>query len=158
MASQNTTPSHQPLPDRLTLRVPLGLPQAVEAAARSQLTSSPEYVRRALLQALRGDGVHLGADGEIELDRQDLALIGAETMPRAPHNPGSWPPIMRAETAAGYCDERTVEAFLRGVGTHYPEPTKVKGKGDRWLRVELDVAIERLTGRATHIKDAADAL
>jgi hypothetical protein len=65
---------------------------------------------------------------------------------------------MRAETAAGYCDERTVEAFLNSVGTLYPEPTKVKGKGERWLKVELDAAIERLTGRVAHIRDAADAL
>ena len=60
-------------PDRLTLRVPLGLPQAIEAAARRQLTTPPEYVRRALLQALKGDGVHLGADGEIQLGQQALA-------------------------------------------------------------------------------------
>jgi hypothetical protein len=79
-------------------------------------------------------------------------------MPRAPHIPGAWPRLMRAETAAGYCDEVSVEAFLRGVGTLYPEPTRVKGKGDRWLKEELDAAIERLTGRATHIKDAADVL
>jgi hypothetical protein len=60
-----TTPiSHYP--DRLTLRVPLGLPQAIEAAARRQLTSPPEYIRRVLLQALKGDGVHLGADGRID--------------------------------------------------------------------------------------------
>jgi hypothetical protein len=65
---------------------------------------------------------------------------------------------MRAETAAAYCDEVSVEAFLRGVGTHYPEPTNVKGKGDRWLKEELDAAIERLARRVHHIKDAADVL
>jgi hypothetical protein len=65
---------------------------------------------------------------------------------------------MRAETAAGYCDERTVESFLHAVGTLYPEPTRVKGKGDRWLKEDLDAAIERLTGRAPHIRDAADVL
>ena len=56
-------------PDRLTLRVPLGLPQAIEAAARRQLTSPPEYVRRALLNALNVDGVRLGVDGNIETAR-----------------------------------------------------------------------------------------
>ena len=57
-------------PDRLTLRVPLGLPQAIEAAARRQLTSPPEYVREeALLNALSVDGVRLGADGNIDAVR-----------------------------------------------------------------------------------------
>jgi hypothetical protein len=48
-------------------RGPLGLPQAIEAAARNQLTSPAEYVRRALVRALAADGVHLGADGAIRL-------------------------------------------------------------------------------------------
>ena len=65
---------------------------------------------------------------------------------------------MRAETAAGYCDERSVESFLRGVGKLYPEPTNVMGRGDRWLIEDLDAAIERQLGRATHVKDAADVL
>ncbi len=30
---------------------------------------------------------------------------GTSVMSRTPHNPGSWPPLMRAETAAAYCDE-----------------------------------------------------
>ena len=47
---------------------------------------------------------------------------------------GSWPRLMRARTAAAYCDERSVEAFLRSVGSIYPEPVKVAGKGGRWLR------------------------
>jgi hypothetical protein len=53
-------------PARLTLRAPIGLPQAIEAAARSQMTSPSEYVRRALLRALNADGVHLDADGRID--------------------------------------------------------------------------------------------
>jgi hypothetical protein len=52
-------------PDRITLRTPLGLPQAIEAAARRQLTSPSEYVRRALLQALAADGVRLAPDGSV---------------------------------------------------------------------------------------------
>jgi hypothetical protein len=52
-------------PARLTLRVPEGLPQAIEAAARSQLTSPSEYVRRAVLSALKGDGIQVGTDGSV---------------------------------------------------------------------------------------------
>jgi hypothetical protein len=60
------------------------------------------------------------------------------------YNPaGSWPRLMRAETAAAYLDEKSVEAFRRGVGTIYPRPIKVTGKGDRWLRDDLDAAIEK---------------
>ena len=65
---------------------------------------------------------------------------------------------MRAETAAAYCDERSVESFLRAVGHLYPQPIKVKGKGLRWLREDLDHAIERMTGRASHVRDAAVVL
>jgi hypothetical protein len=79
-------------------------------------------------------------------------------MSRPPHNPGSWPRLMRAETAAAYVDERSVEAFQRGVGTLYPEPIRVSGKGDRWLKEDLDEAIERLTGRASLIRDASAVL
>jgi hypothetical protein len=53
--------------DRLTLRVPLGLPQAIEAAATRQLTSPAEYVRRALLGALNADGIRLEADGKFHI-------------------------------------------------------------------------------------------
>lgn len=80
-------------------------------------------------------------------------------MTRVPHAPqGTWPRLMRAETAAAYCDERSVEAFLYAVGSLYPKPVKVKGKGDGWLKEDLDQAIERLTGRAHLIKDASAVL
>jgi hypothetical protein len=36
---------------------------------------------------------------------------------------------MRAETAAAYLDEKSVEAFRRGVGTVYPVPIKVVTDG-----------------------------
>ena len=58
----------------------------------------------------------------------------------------AWPRLMRAETAARYLDETSVEAFRRGVGTIYPRPRKVARKGDRWLKDDLDQAIDRLTG------------
>jgi hypothetical protein len=65
---------------------------------------------------------------------------------------------MRAETAAAYCDEKSVEAFLRSIPSTYPRPIKVSGKGDRWLKDDLDAAIERLTGRAALVKDASAVL
>ena len=65
---------------------------------------------------------------------------------------------MRAETAAAYCDESSVEAFRRSVGQLYPSPVNVRGKGDRWLKEDLDAAIERLAGRAHYIRDASAVL
>ena len=71
-------------------------------------------------------------------------------------NPGSWPRLMRAETAAAYVDEKSVESFLRAVGTIYPEPIHIAGKGDRWLRDRLDEAIDRLDIKGEMIRDIAD--
>lgn len=79
-------------------------------------------------------------------------------MRRVPHNPGSWPRLMRAETAAAYCDEKSVEAFLKSIGKLYPEPIKVAGKGDRWLRETLDQALDRLGRTEETIRDIADVL
>lgn len=68
-------------------------------------------------------------------------------MTRPVHNPGQWPALMRAATAAAYVDELSVEAFRRAVGTLCPLPVHVEGKGERWLRTDLDAAIERIAGR-----------
>ena len=68
-------------------------------------------------------------------------------MTRPLSNPGSWPRLMRAQTAADYVDEKSVETFRRGVGNIYPSPIKVSGKGYRWLREDLDRAIDGLRGR-----------
>ena len=70
----------------------------------------------------------------------------------------AWPRLMRAETAARYVDEKSVGAFRRSVGTIYPAPIKVAGKGDRWLRDDLDAAIEQLTSRPTMVRDASAVL
>jgi predicted DNA-binding transcriptional regulator AlpA len=75
------------------------------------------------------------------------------------HNtPSSWPRLMRAKTAAKYVDERSVDAFRRAVGTLWPKPHRISGKGERWLREELDQAIDRATGRRKRIEDASDVL
>jgi hypothetical protein len=67
-----------------------------------------------------------------------------------------WPRLMTAVTAAAYCDEASVGAFRRGVGKIWPRPRKIIGKGERWLREDLDEAIDRLT--MSNLKDAADVL
>ena len=68
-----------------------------------------------------------------------------------------WPRLMTAATAAAYCDEKSVETFRRGVGKLWPRPKRVKGRGERWLREELDQAIDRLAG-GSGARDLADVL
>jgi hypothetical protein len=63
---------------------------------------------------------------------------------------GSWPIEMRSQTAAGYCDEPSVEAFLekvqRGI---YPAPMRESGCLPKWHRLKLDKAIARRHGIPT---------
>ena len=73
-------------------------------------------------------------------------------------NVGGWPRLMRATTAAAYVDERSVDAFRRAVGTIWPRPVKVDGKGERWLKEDLDEAIEKATKRPSAVRDASDVL
>ena len=58
--------------------------------------------------------------------------------------PGSWPLEMRAETAAAYVDEPSVEAFLakveRGI---YSQPARQQGCLPKWHRAKLDRDIAR---------------
>jgi hypothetical protein len=79
-------------------------------------------------------------------------------MSKRPFNSGSWPRLMRALTAAAYVDECSVDAFRRSVGTLWPRPLKLAGKGERWLKEDLDEAIEQATKRRSSIRDAADVL
>jgi hypothetical protein len=48
---------------------------------------------------------------------------------------------MAANLAAGYCGESTVEAFLKRVGTDYPQPRVSEGRRRLWLKDDLDRAI-----------------
>jgi hypothetical protein len=61
--------------------------------------------------------------------------------------PGCWPLEMRAATAAAYCDEPSVEAFLskveRGV---YSQPKRDKGMLPKWHRARLDQDVARRHG------------
>jgi hypothetical protein len=60
---------------------------------------------------------------------------------------GAWPLEMRAETAAAYCDEPSVEAFLTKVSRGlYPPPRREKGSLPKWHRHKLDVSIARRHG------------
>lgn len=79
-------------------------------------------------------------------------------MTRRPHNPGSWPRLMRAETAAAYVDEASVQSFRRKVGSVYPLPIVAKGMRARWDREELDRAIGAMRGQPTTVIDAASVL
>ena len=79
-------------------------------------------------------------------------------MSRTPRNPESWPRLMRAETAAAYCDEVSVEAFMRRVGSVYSRPVCICGRGKVWLKAQLDRDIENLSPEAAGIPDAAQLL
>lgn len=54
---------------------------------------------------------------------------------------------MRAPTAAAYCDELSVEAFKRRIGSTYPAPLNINGRRQVWLREQLDEAIDHLSGK-----------
>lgn len=80
-------------------------------------------------------------------------------MPRAPDKVGRpWPRLMRAETAAAYCDERSVEAFTARVGRVYPRSIVVSGRGRVWRKEDLDRSIANLSGSAADVEDAAHLL
>ena len=75
---------------------------------------------------------------------------------RNPRAISGWPRLMSAATAAAYCDETSVEAFRNSVGKLWPRPLKIKGKYERWLKDDLDQAIEALTSKPEHRTDLAD--
>jgi hypothetical protein len=60
---------------------------------------------------------------------------------------GAWPSEMRAETAAAYCDEPSVEAFLSKVKQGiYSPPCRQRGMLPKWHRHKLDEDIARRHG------------
>jgi hypothetical protein len=65
---------------------------------------------------------------------------------------------MRAKTAAAFCDEESVEAFLRAVPTIYSEPDVIPGKGSRWRRNRLEAAMDRFGREPGSAGDLADEL
>jgi hypothetical protein len=78
-------------------------------------------------------------------------------MPRPAVIPtGSWPRRMGAELAAAYCGESTVEAFIKRVGSEYPQPRITEGRRRLWLRDDLDQAI--LPPDLQRVRDVAEDL
>ena len=67
-----------------------------------------------------------------------------------------WPRFMRAETAARYCDEVSVAAFRRKVGSVYPLPITRRGSRQKWDRLEIDAVNPR--NEMQTIIDAASVL
>jgi hypothetical protein len=63
---------------------------------------------------------------------------------------------MCAELAAGYCGERTVEAFIERVGKEYPRPRISDGRRKLWLRDDLDQAI--LPPERSGVRDVGEDL
>jgi hypothetical protein len=71
---------------------------------------------------------------------------------------GSRPIEMRAETAAAYCDEPSVQAFLAKVSKGlYPQPIRSKGSLPKWHRHKLDAAIGRRHGLQPDHPEIEDA-
>ena len=54
---------------------------------------------------------------------------------------GSWPRRMGVELAAAYCGESSVDAFIKRVGSEYPQPRICEGRRRLWLKDDLDAAI-----------------
>jgi hypothetical protein len=72
---------------------------------------------------------------------------------------GVWPPRMPVEMAAGYCGERSAEAFLRGVRSKlYPEPRIKSGRKQVWWKEDLDQTIQTSDAPATGADVLADLL
>ena len=60
---------------------------------------------------------------------------------------GSWPLEMRAETAAGFCDEPSVDAFMAKVERgEYSKPVRKPGCLPKWHRLKLEQDIARRHG------------
>jgi hypothetical protein len=45
---------------------------------------------------------------------------------------------MRADMAAAYVDERSIDTFLKKVGSIYAQPFRGKGRNGFWYRASLD--------------------
>jgi hypothetical protein len=60
-------------PDKLRLRVPRGLPAALQEVARQHNTTPSELARRALLKVLEAEGLAL-RDGRIEPKHADTRV------------------------------------------------------------------------------------
>ncbi len=78
-----------------------------------------------------------------------------------PH--GAWPQEMRAATAAAYCDEPSVDAFLAKVERGaYPQPVRQRRCLPKWHRSKLDRDLARRHGLQADVlilaEDVADLI
>jgi hypothetical protein len=72
---------------------------------------------------------------------------------------GSWPEEMRAETAAGFTDEPSVEAFLRKVEVGiYPPPMRARGCLPKWHKAKLAQVIAHRHGLRPALDEDASHL
>lgn len=72
-----------------------------------------------------------------------------------PH--GAWPLEMRAVTAAAYCDEPSVQAFLAKVSKGiYSQPTRTPNALPKWHRGKLDRDIAKRHGLELPESDVID--
>jgi hypothetical protein len=85
-------PIHQAFSDVLTVRCQPWLTDAVNGAAARKGQKAAEYVRQALLFALRADGVKLELDQQYGLVR-DGAFLGPTTFQPVADDRGEWLPI-----------------------------------------------------------------
>jgi hypothetical protein len=72
---------------------------------------------------------------------------------------GSWPQEMRAETAAAYCDEPSVDAFLGKVALGlYPAARREPGCLPKWHKGKIDFAIARRHGLVSEMPKLVESV
>lgn len=81
--ARTETSAHR-FPQRISVRVPAGLLEAVETAARRRFSSPSEWARQALLRSLAADGVRIN-EGRAEII--DLRGTGENPQEAAPYHP-----------------------------------------------------------------------
>ena len=69
-----------------------------------------------------------------------------------------WPAEMRADLAAAYVDEPSVEAFYHKVGCVYPLPVHGKGVARKWSKATLDKAIAERHGDEQKFEDISELI
>jgi hypothetical protein len=78
---------------------------------------------------------------------------------RYPPAGATWPGEMRADMAAAYCDEPTVQAFRRKVQLGvYPSPIQQAGCAGKWRKLDLDTRLQRKRNNQSFAFDLAEEL
>jgi hypothetical protein len=134
-----------------TLRHKVSVPQVSWWAFRCRKVVDRRAAALACGAFKTGRGGCTSLPGAPRSNRRVLAMTRPAVIP-----PGSWPRRMGAELAAGYCGESTVEAFIKRVGSDYPQPRITEGRRRLWLRDDLDQAI--LPPDLHRVRDVAEDL